>query len=215
MQSLEHDGFRRARLDLIGVGIEAGLVDDGVRRDALDENGRLRRARKPLAANGLDASPRQHVHHPVGRDSEIHADVDKQPLRILRAAVVHHWIGGGDVVGHHQPSAVVQRQEGRAPGDADDAAVDRLGHLVGVDRQPIAERIGAVEIDRQAREQVLDDGLQRDAEDDRGGADAVMRPVKEKPSSHHRPIERPAGQGRQSGCPGSAPAFRGLRRRCR
>ncbi len=194
LQRRDDGRLRDCRLDLVGEEIEPHLVVQRIAGEARHDHRGFRRARQAGAAHRLERLAQEHVDDAVRRHAWIDPDRHRQPLGVRRTAVIHHGVVGRDVVGHHHAAAVVEREERRAPRHMRDPAIDRLRHLVGIDRQPVAQRIGTVEIDREAGEQVLDRGLQRDAEhhcrgarrrDEAGEGEPLLPPQAERQTEQH------------------------------
>ena len=131
---------------------------------------------KPSPRHDLEGLAQKRVVNALEGNAVVDAHFDEIALGPGGLAVIEHRLGRHHVVGHHQAAAIFEREEGGAPGDAADAAVERRGHLVGKDGEPVAQHIGAVEIDRQPAEQILNRRLQRDAQNDGGGARSRHKP---------------------------------------
>src|SRR6185437_8887577 len=149
---------------------EPHRVNSGIGIDPRQQHFRRGLPRQAVRARSLERFAAQHVHHALCW----HADVDTHlNLKLFGAAwtaVVQHGIGGENVVRDAGARAVFHGEEGAAPAQPAHATYD-IGLVRYLDGDPVADPAGILVVHRQAREHVLDIGLQRDA-DGRGHADA-------------------------------------------
>ncbi len=175
LQREQHGGFRRYRGGLPRIIPEAHLIGCGVGIDADQQNFGGRFARQTLLAHRLERLAQQHVHHPLRWHARIDPDLNGKLLGAAGAAVIDDGIGGEEMIGDARPSPIVEREESAAPAQAADAAGDRI-LILQLQRHPIADGACVLVIHREAREDILDVGLQRHADGgrhtDAGGRDA-------------------------------------------
>ena len=103
----------------------------------------------------------QDLSHMPGRVAVMHAQSQRDAMRARRPRQVAHLAGDELAVGKEERVPILGDETGRAPADLHDATAVATG------LDPVALTEGAVELQRQATEQVGDGRLEREADDRR------------------------------------------------
>ena len=176
---LQHVAARGRGRHLAHPDVVADPVFDAARGDIADQHARGRLADRAARADRGHDPAEQQAHRAIGRDAEIERHRDVEAREAIGLRVVGRHEHAHQIVRDDDRLGVLALDPGGPPVDVDDPAADRLLEVAVMDLDPVVDLIGAVEVDREAGEDVEDDVSQRQADhqghDARGGEEAGQR----------------------------------------